>query len=91
MRDRNTHDFLVRLTEFYEQFRAVGRNYNQCVKAIHSTYGEKKALAFLYRLTAETRKLEQLIIEVVRITRESQKWYKERENEGKTGKDVASQ
>ncbi len=91
MRDRNTHDFLVRLTEFYEQFRAVGRNYNQCVKAIHSIYGEKKALAFLYRLTAETRKLEQLIIEVVRITRETQKWYKERENEGKTGKDVASQ
>ena len=91
MRDRNTHDFLVRLTEFYEQFRTVGRNYNQCVKAIHTIYGEKKALAFLYKLTVETRKLEQLIIEVVRITQEMQKWYKERENKGKTGKDVASQ
>ena len=88
MRDRNTHDFLVRLTEFYEQFRAVGRNYNQCVKAIHSIYGEKKALAFLYKLTAETRKLEQLIIEVVRITREMQKWYRDQGTDAMQKNDV---
>ena len=88
MRDRNTHDFLVRLTEFYEQFRAVGRNYNQCVKDIHSIYGEKKALAFLYKRTAETRKLEQLIIEVVRITREMQKWYREQGTDAMQKNDV---
>ena len=88
MRDRNTHAFLVRLTEFYEQLRAVGRNYNQCVKAIHSIYGEQKALAFLYKLTAETRKLEQLIIEVVRITREMQKWYREQGTDAMQKNDV---
>ena len=88
MRDRNTHDFLVRLTEFYEQFRAVGRNYNQCVKAIHTIYGEKKALAFLYRLTAETRKLEQLIIEVVRIKREMKNSYLDQGTDGMQTNDV---
>lgn len=45
--DKAAYDFYTRLTNFYSQFRAIGANYNQCVKAIHSIYGEKKTLAFL--------------------------------------------
>ena len=75
MRDRNTHDFLVRLTEFYEQFRAVGRNYNQCVKAIHSTYGEKKALAFLYKLERYTLELVELSKRISALAEEFQSKY----------------
>ena len=76
-KDKNTFDFYVRLTEFYSQFRAIGNNYNQCVKAIHSIYGEKKTLAFLYKLTAETLKLEQLIKQVVALIKEFREWQKE--------------
>lgn len=52
-------------------------NYNQCVKAVHSIYGEKKTLAFLYKLTEETLKLEQLIKQVVALTKEFREWQKE--------------
>lgn len=74
VRDKNTYDFYVRLTGFYAQFRAVGVNYNQCVKAIHTTFGDKKALAYLYRLTLETQRLEQLVKTVVELTKELLQW-----------------
>ena len=47
------------------------------MKAIHSIYGEKKTLAFLYKLTAETLKLEQLIKQVVALIKEFREWQKE--------------
>lgn len=56
------------------QFRAIGVNYNQCVKAIHMTFGDKKALAYLYRLTLETQRLEQLVKAVVELTKELLQW-----------------
>lgn len=52
-------------------------NYNQCVKAIHSIYGEKKALAFLYKLAGETQKLEQLIQQVIALIGKFRAWQKE--------------
>lgn len=72
----------MRLTNFYSQFRAVGNNYNQCVKAIHNIFGERKALAFLHRLAGETQKLEQLVVEVVGLIKEFRRWY---ENGGRNG------
>ena len=74
VRDKNTYDFYVRLTGFYAQFRAIGANYNQCVKAMHMTFGDKKALAYLYRLTLETQRLEQLVKAVVELTKELLQW-----------------
>ena len=47
------------------------------MKAIHSIYGEKKTLAFLYKLTAETLKLKQLIKQVVALIKEFREWQKE--------------
>ena len=47
---------------------------NQCVKAIHTTFGDKKALAYLYRLTLETQRLEQLVKAVVELTKELLQW-----------------
>ena len=70
--DKASYDFYARLTNFYAQFRAIGVNYNQCVKAIHSIYGEKKALTFLYKLAGETQKLEQLIQQVIALAKEFQ-------------------
>lgn len=79
--DKAAYDFYTRLTSFYAQFRAIGNNYNQCVKAVHSIYGEKKTLAFLYKLTAETLKLEQLMKQVVTLTKEFRQWLDSRKEE----------
>jgi hypothetical protein len=63
--DRAAMDYYMRLTTFHSQFRAIGVNYNQTVKAIKSTFTEKKALAFLY-------KLEKATLELVAIQRQIQ-------------------
>ena len=72
--DRGTMEYVARLTALYQQYRAVGVNYNQCVKAMHMTFGDKKALAYLYRLTLETQRLEQLVKAVVELTKELLQW-----------------
>lgn len=55
--DRGTIEFVAKLTTFYVQFRAVGVNYNQVVKELHTHFTEKKALAYLYKLEKETIEL----------------------------------
>jgi hypothetical protein len=55
--DKAAMDYYMRLTTFHAQFRAIGVNYNQVVKAIKSTFTEKKALAFLYKLEQATKDL----------------------------------
>ncbi len=73
--NKEAQEYYTRLTSFYNQFRAIGNNYNQCVKAIHSIYGEKKSLAFLYKLAEETQNLEKLCKQIINITREFEKKY----------------
>lgn len=48
--DASTAEFVSKLTAFYGQIRGVGVNYNQTVKQLHTTFGEKKALSMLYKL-----------------------------------------
>ena len=33
--DKGTQDFYMRLTTFHSQFRVIGTNYNQCVRALN--------------------------------------------------------
>ena len=63
------------ITAFYQQFRRIGNNYNQCVKTIHTIYGEKKSLAFLYKLAEETRRLEEVCKQVIELTKRYEKEY----------------
>lgn len=58
--DKGMQDYYMRLTTFYGQFRAIGTNYNQCVKALKSNFSEKKALALLYKLEKATVELVEL-------------------------------
>ena len=60
----------AKLTEFYAQFRAVAVNYNQVVKALHSNFSEKKALAFLYKLEKATTELSALNRQIIALTHE---------------------
>jgi len=52
--DSSALEFVAKLTSLYGQFRAVGVNYNQTVKQLHTTFGDKKALSMLYKLEQET-------------------------------------
>ena len=73
--DKEAQEYYAQLTAFYQQFRRIGNNYNQCVKTIHTIYGEKKSLAFLYKLAEETRKLEEVCRQVIELTKRYEKEY----------------
>ena len=68
--DKSAVEYCAKLTEFYAQFRAVAVNYNQVVKALHSNFSEKKALAFLYKLEKATTELVMLNRQVIDLTNE---------------------
>ncbi|MDR1951288.1 MAG: hypothetical protein LBP96_03560 [Bacteroidales bacterium] len=73
--DKAAMDYYMRLTTFYGQFRAIGVNYNQVVKALKSTFTEKKALAFLYKLEQATRELVEINQKIIDLTEEfEEKW-----------------
>jgi hypothetical protein len=73
--DKATQDYYMRLTTFYAQFRAIGVNYNQVTKALKSTFAEKKALAFLYKLEQATRELVATNQKIIELTEEfERKW-----------------
>jgi hypothetical protein len=56
-------------------FQAIGNNYNQVTKALKSTFTEKKALAFLYKLEKATMELVALNQKIIDLTKEfEEKW-----------------
>ena len=73
--DKGTQDFYMRLTSFHSQFRSIGVNYNQCVRALKSNFSEKKALAFLYKLEQHTLELVELSKQVLALAEEFQTKY----------------
>ncbi|WP_165043801.1 conjugal transfer protein MobA [Dysgonomonas sp. ZJ709] len=73
--DKVAKDYYMRLTNLYEQYRAIGVNYNQTVKAIRANFAEKRALAMLYRLEKATIELIGVTKESVELTKEyERKW-----------------
>ena len=63
-------DYYVKLTNLQSQYRVVGVNYNQVVKAINSGLPERKALAALYKLERYTMELVRTNKEILRLTGE---------------------
>ena len=68
--DKAAADYYMRLTTFHSQFRAIGVNYNQLVKALNANFTEKKALAFLYKLEKQTAELAELSRRIIALTAE---------------------
>ena len=69
------HDYYLRLTNLYAQIRAVGANYNQTVKAIHTNFNDRRAIALLAQLDKSTQELNGLFRQVIRLTKEfNEKW-----------------
>lgn len=73
--DKGIQDYYMRLTTFFGQFRAIGNNYNQIVKALNTNFTEKKALAFLYKLEQVTIELVQLNQQVIALTAKFEQTY----------------
>lgn len=65
--DASAIEFTAKLTALHSQFRSVGVNYNQIVKELHSNFGEKKALALLYKLEKATVELAGIRREVMQL------------------------
>jgi len=61
--DKSTIDYCTKLSQFFAQFRAIGVNYNQIVKILHTNFGDKKTVFYI-------GKLEKLTIELANICRE---------------------
>ncbi|HCY42386.1 MAG TPA: MobA protein [Prolixibacteraceae bacterium] len=70
--NRAALEYATKLTSFYAQYRAVGVNYNQVVKELHSHFSEKKTLALLYRLEGITKELVILSEQIVSLSQEFQ-------------------
>ena len=68
--DRSSMEYVTKLSSFYAQFRAVGVNYNQVVKELHSNFSEKKALALLYRLEKATIELAEIGKKIMELSEE---------------------
>lgn len=71
--DRGTLEYVAKLTQFHAQFRAVGTNYNQVVKELHTHFSEKKALALLYKLEKITAELAVIGQQIIAISEEFNK------------------
>lgn len=73
--DKAATDFYIRLTNLQSDYRRVGVNYNQVTKAVHSgELTEKKALALLYKLERLTVEYISLNKEIIRLTKEFERW-----------------
>ena len=57
--DKTLHDFIVKLSSFPAQVKAIGNNYDQVIKFLFNHLDEKKARRLLYPL-------EKAIIELVK-------------------------
>lgn len=68
--DRGTLEYVAKLTAFHAQFRAVGTNYNQVVKLLHTHFSNKKALAMLYKLEKATLELAAVGQQVLALSEE---------------------
>lgn len=73
--DKGIHDYYMRLTTFFGQFRGIANNYNQIVRSLNANFTEKKALAFLYKLEQATIELAQLNQKVIVLTSEFESKY----------------
>ena len=68
--DVATMEYHTQLTKFYNQFRAVGVNYNQIVKILNRNFSEKKAAAYLAKLEKYTVDMAELCQKIVELTLE---------------------
>ena len=68
--DEGTLKYVAHLTQFHQQFRAVGTNYNQVVKELHTHFSQKNALNLLGKLEQLTAELYAIGRRVIELSEE---------------------
>ena len=68
--DEGTLKYVAHLTQFHQQFRAVGTNYNQVVKELHTHFSQKRALLLLSKLEQLTAELYGIGRRVIELSEE---------------------
>ncbi len=71
--DASALEFTAKLTTLHSQIRAIGVNYNQVVKELHTTFGDKKALSLLYKLEQATIDLSKIGRQVLELCEDFKK------------------
>ncbi|AJA67366.1 hypothetical protein MYRA21_0122 [Myroides sp. A21] len=65
----------VTLTKLFNQFRAVGVNYNQIVKLCNQYFSEDKAKQSISKLEEYTKDLSKLCYYIIKLTKEFEEKY----------------
>lgn len=71
--DGSLLEYTQQLSSFYNQYRAIGVNYNQAVATLKSKFEERKALAMLYKLEQQTMGLVQISRQISLLSQEFRK------------------
>lgn len=79
--DKAAMDYYMRLTNIYVQYKAVGVNYNQAVKALKTNFDQKRAISLLYKLEKATIQLVAFSQEILRLSKEFEEKYLRLDNE----------
>lgn len=71
--DGSLLEYTQQLSSLYNQYRAIGVNYNQTVATLKSKFEERKALAMLYKLEQQTMELVQISQPISSLSQEFRK------------------
>lgn len=67
--DKGAMEYCSKLSEFYGQFRAIGVNYNQVVKILHTNFSDKKTIAYIAKLEKQTLELASICKEILILSK----------------------
>jgi len=73
--DKGAVDYCTRLSQLFAQFRAIGVNYNQIVKILHTNFGDKKTLFYLDKLQKHTIELAGISREILVLSKQFEAQY----------------
>ena len=73
--DKGAIDYCTRLSQLFAQFRAIGVNYNQIVKILHTNFGDKKTLFYLDKLQKHTIELAGISRKILVLSKQFEAQY----------------
>lgn len=71
--DKSVGDYIIKLSQLRGQINGIGNNYNQLIQLLKEKLGERKALAYLFKLEKATVEMVQLYKEIELKTQELEK------------------
>lgn len=73
--DKGAIDYCIKLSQFFGQFRAIGVNYNQIVKILHTHFGDKKTVFYMGNLEKQTIELAIICREILTLSKKFEAEY----------------